>query len=155
MMRLLGLALAGLGVLMAADYPEQIASWHKQREERLKAPGGWLSVAGLFWLHEGANTFGKDTGNDVVLPDGPSKAGVCELRDGKVTVTMDGAARELWPDSADVATVGRLSLFVLKRGEKLAIRLKDPESEARRAFNGIEYYAAKPEYRVTARWVAD
>src|SRR5437660_8617534 len=108
MMRLLGLALAGLGVLMAADYPEQIAAWHKQREEGLKAPGGWLAVAGLFWLHDGANTFGKDGSNEIVLPDGPARAGTFELRDGKVNVKMDGAERELWPDSGDVAKVGRL-----------------------------------------------
>ena len=56
----------------------------------LKREGGWLTVAGLFWLHEGANTFGKDPGNEIVLPDGPAKAGVFELQDGKVTVKMDG-----------------------------------------------------------------
>jgi uncharacterized protein (DUF1684 family) len=144
-----------MSTIFAATYSDEIAAWRKQREERLKAPGGWLSVAGLFWLHEGENTFGRDAANEIVLPDGPAKAGVFELRGGKVTVRMEGKTRELWADSADVATVGRLSLLVLKRGEKFAIRLKDPESEARRRFHGIEYYPAKSEYRVTARWVAE
>ena len=84
----------------------------------------------------------------------PAKAGVFELHDGKVTVKMDGATRELWPDSLDVAKVGRLSLFVIKRSDKYGIRLKDPESEYRREFKGIEYYPAKEEYKVTAKWVA-
>lgn len=147
-------ALAGVALLAATAYQTEIAQWRLQREENLKREGGWLSVAGLFWLHEGANTFGKDTRSEIVLPDGPAKAGVFELHDGKVTVKMDGAARELWPDSLDVAKVGRLSLFVIKRSDKYGIRLKDPESEYRREFKGIEYYPAKPEYQVTAKWVA-
>ena len=89
-----------------------------------------------------------------MLPDGPAKAGVFELHNGKVTVKMDGASRELWPDSLDVAKVGRLNLFVIKRSEKYGIRLKDPESEYRREFKGIEYYPAQEEYKVTAKWVA-
>jgi uncharacterized protein len=154
-MRVLLLAAAAVAVLIAGSYSDEIAAWRKQREEGLKAPGGWLSVAGLFWLHEGANTFGKDASNEIVLPDGPPKAGVFELQGGKVTVKMDGAARELWPDSADVAKVGRLSLYVIQRGEKFGIRLKDPESEYRRNFHGIETFPAREEYRVTAEWVAE
>ena len=154
-MRVLLLAAAAVAVLIAGSYSDEIAAWRKQREEGLKAPGGWLSVAGLFWLHEGANTFGKDASNEIVLPDGPPKAGVFELQGGKVTVKMDGAARELWPDSADVAKVGRLSLYVIQRGEKFGIRLKDPESEYRRNFHGIENFPAREEYRVTAAWVAE
>ena len=143
-----------MALFAATAYQTEIAQWRRQREEGLKRDGGWLSVAGLFWLHEGANTFGKDPGNEIVLPDGPAKAGVFELHNGKVTVKMDGAARELWPDSLDVAKVGRLSLFVIKRSDKYGIRLKDPDSEYRRDFHGIEYYPAKEEYKVTAKWVA-
>jgi uncharacterized protein (DUF1684 family) len=149
------LAAVAITIMTAATYSDEIAAWRKQREQRLQAPGGWLSVAGLFWLHEGTNTFGKDAANEIVLPDGPSRAGAFELHGGKVTVAMDGETRELWADSADVATVGRLSLFVLKRGDKYAIRLKDPDSEYRRAFHGIEYYSADPAYRVSAAWVAE
>jgi len=147
-------ALAGVALLAATAYQTEIAQWRSQREEGLKRDGGWLTVAGLFWLHDGANTFGTDPGNEIVLPDGGAKAGVFELRDGKVTVKMDSATRELWPDSLDVAKVGRLSLFVIKRADKYGIRLKDPESEYRREFHGIETYPAKEEYRVTAKWVA-
>ena len=147
-------ALAGVALFAATSYQTEIADWRRQREEGLKREGGWLSVAGLFWLHEGANSFGKDPGNEIVLPDGPAKAGVFELHNGKITVKMDGASRELWPDSLDVAKVGRLNLFVIKRSEKYGIRLKDPDSEYRREFKGIEYYPAQEDYKVTAKWVA-
>ncbi|MGD0777920.1 MAG: DUF1684 domain-containing protein [Candidatus Solibacter sp.] len=148
-------ALAGAALFAATAYQTEIAQWRRQREESLQRDGGWLSVAGLFWLHEGANTFGKDPGNEIVLPDGEAKAGVFELLNGKVTVRMDGATRELWPDSLDVAKVGRLSLFVIKRSDKYGIRLKDPQSQYRREFHGIETYPAQEEYKLTARWVAE
>jgi uncharacterized protein len=112
-------------------------------------------VAGLFWLHEGSNPFGKDAANEIVVADGPARAGVFDLHDGKVTVKTGGAERELWPDSLDTAQAGRVKLYVIKRGEKYGIRVKDPDSEYRRAFHGIETYPANEKYRVTARWVED
>ena len=151
-----GIALfAGMTMFAAGTFDSEIAEWRKQRVERLKAEGGWLSLVGLSWLHEGANTFGKDAANDIVVPDGPARAGVFELKAGKVTLKMDGAERELWADSMDVAQAGRVKLYVIKRGEKYGIRMKDAESEYRRGFQGIEYYAADPAYRVAAKWVAD
>jgi uncharacterized protein (DUF1684 family) len=148
-------ALIAIAIMTAATYSDEIAAWRKNREQQLQSPGNWLSLVGLFWLHSGANTFGKDAGNEIVLPDGPARAGAFELQGDKVVVKMDGTSRELWADSADVANVGRLSLYVIKRGEKYGIRVKDPESEARRGFHGIEYYPADVSYRVSARWVED
>src|SRR2546421_451914 len=88
----------------------------------------------------------------VTAERGAANAGVYEQPVGNVTVKMDGAPRDLWPDSRDGAKVGRLSLFVIKRSEKYGIRLKDPDREYRRNFKGIETYPAKEEYRVTAKW---
>ena len=59
------------------------------------------------------------------------------------------------PDSADVVKVGRLSLFVIKRGDKYGIRLKDPGEPIPPRFHGIEYFPASEEYRVTAKFVAE
>jgi uncharacterized protein len=142
-------------MLAATSYQTEIADWRRQREEGLQRDGGWLTVAGLFWLHDGPNRFGKDPANEIALPDGPAEAGVIALQDGKVKVTMGGETHELWPDSLDVAKVGRLSLFAIKRGDRYGIRLKDPDSVYRRDFHGIEYYPPKPEYRVTARFVTE
>jgi uncharacterized protein (DUF1684 family) len=152
---LAGVAMVGAALLAASAYEAEIAQWHVQREDRLKSEGGWLTVAGLFWLHEGANPFGKDPANEIALPDGAARAGVFDLHNGKVTVRMDGVTRELWPDSQDVVKVGRLSLLVIKRSDKFGIRLKDPDSQYRREFHGIESFPTQEAYRVTAKWVAD
>ena len=152
--RILVFSLGVAAMAAVAGYQDEIMEWRRARVDRLKADGGWLTVAGLFWLHDGKNTFGKDAANDIVLPDGPAKAGAFELSGGKVMVTLDGTTREIKNDSPDVAKVGRLSLFVIKRSEKWGIRLKDPDSEYRRAFHGIEYYPVNEQYRITAKWVA-
>ena len=101
--RMLAVSLAGLALMAATTFDDEIAQWRKQRIERLKAEGGWLAVAGLSWLHEGANTFGKDEKNEIVVPDGDARAGTFELKAGKVTVKMNGTEKELWPDSLDFA----------------------------------------------------
>ncbi len=152
MWRRLVLGLIPVAALAAATWQADVARWKQAREVSLR--NNWLQVAGLFWLHEGSNTFGRDSGNDIVLPDGPARAGNFELRGGKVTVTMDDVTRLLAHDSADVARVGRLSLFVIQRGGKIGIRLKDPESKYLREFHGLDYFPLNERYRVTARWVA-
>jgi uncharacterized protein (DUF1684 family) len=152
MTRVLLLALPAVALAAVSAFQSEIAEWRRARETSLQADGGWLTVAGLFWLHEGTNAVGKDPSNPISLPDGPAQAGTFELRGGKVTLTMDGQTRAIAHDSADVVKIGRLSLFVIKRGERYGIRLKDPDSEFRRGFHGIAYYPADEAYRVTAKW---
>jgi len=165
------LLLQGAFALQAEERPyrEEIERWRQQREERLKADGGWLSVAGLFWLEQGANTFGSDRANAIVLPSGPPRAGVFELSGGRVHVRLepkveaavDGkpvTEKDLRPDSAgspEVMTLGRLSLHVIVRGGRYGIRMKDPESKMRREFAGLSWFPVKEEMRVAARLVPD
>ena len=144
------------GLAMAAVTPEyraQIEEWRRARESSLKA--NWLQVAGLFWLREGANRFGTDPASDIVLPAGPAHAGAFELRGGQVTVTLDGSTRPLRHDSGDVAKVGRLSLFVIERGGRFGVRMKDPESSYLRNFHALDYFPLGDSWRVTARFVAE
>jgi uncharacterized protein (DUF1684 family) len=144
--------LLGAGALLAVStYESEILKWRQEREAKLKAPDGWLSLAGLSWFHEGANRFGKDPACDIPLPDGPANAGVFEFHNGKVTLN----GREIKPDAGDPIQVGRVSLSVIQRLDKVGIRVKDPESEARRNFRGLESFPIDERYHVTARWVAE
>ena len=147
--------LAGAALFAASTYQAEIAQWRRAREAELSRDGSWLTVAGLFWLRDGSNRFGKDVSNEIVLPDGPARAGAFDLRNGKVTVTMDGHTRPLAPDSADTAKVGRLSLSAIHRGPKIGIRMRDPASQARRDFHGLDNFPVSEAYRVTARFVAE
>jgi uncharacterized protein (DUF1684 family) len=150
-------------------YRAGIEQWRQQREARLKAEDGWLAVAGLFWLDEGENRFGSGPDNAIVLPAGaaPTLAGTFELRQGKVgvrvepgvTLTAAGqpvtamALRSDDPGPPDVLRLGRLTLQVIARSGKYGIRMKDPESEARRTFAGLQWFSIRDELRLEARFV--
>jgi uncharacterized protein len=162
---------AALGSLAASpEDPAYIASvekWRADYEADLKSDHGWLSVAGLFWLHEGENKFGSDPANDIVLPDGaaPAEAGYFEFHAGKTVAhlkpgaaaTMNGKpveTAELPPDSrTDRLHLGRLTLWVHQSGDRFAIRLRDPESPLRRNFHGASWFPVDESYRVTARYI--
>jgi uncharacterized protein (DUF1684 family) len=49
--------------VFAAGYPE----WRANYEAQLKAPDGWLSVAGLQWLQEGDNRIELPAGKPIKL----------------------------------------------------------------------------------------
>ena len=117
---LLSILLAGAGAsLSVSTYETEVLKWRADRVASLKAPDGWLSLAGLFWFHEGANRFGKDPACDIPLPDGPAQAGVFEFHGGKVTLS----GRQIKPNESEPITIGRLSLAVIQRGDKIGIRV--------------------------------
>ena len=167
------LLLFGGAVLQAAEnsptsYVAEIEAWRTQREARLKADGGWLTVTGLLWLKEGVNTFGSAKDNDLVLPaSAPSRAGVFEFHDGRATArleagvaaTVDGrvvTAVEMHPDtsgSSETLVLGPLTMNVIRRSDRYGIRLKDNESASRREFKRLEWFPISEAYRLVARFV--
>ena len=80
-------------------YEQEIRDWHTRRVEKLKAPGNWLSLVGLFWLKEGGNRVGSDARNEIVLPaSAPSEVGTLLLTGGTVSFS---AAIGVTPTSND------------------------------------------------------
>ena len=149
-------------------YRDTVEQWRKDREARLKAEGGWLSVAGLFWMKEGTHRFGSAPDNDMVFPPpAPAHAGTFELKDGQVTVHADPAAGlttegrpvtvlKLLHDKTGKPTVlnlGGLTFFAIERHGQYGIRLKDPNAVTRRDFKGLQWFPVDPAMRVTARFV--
>lgn len=151
-----------------ADYTKQIEAWRARRLERLQAPGGWLSLIGLHWLKDGRNTVGSAKDNDVVLAKGPARLGVVTVKDGKAAIeldpksgaTIDGKKQPsagLVDDSHEKPTTvafGTASFYLIDRGGKKGLRVKDSEAETRKHFLGIDDYAVDPSWRIEAKWEA-
>jgi hypothetical protein len=51
------------------------------------------------------------------------------------------------------AVCGTLSIHVIDRGGKKALRVKDSEAERRTRFAGIEHFPVDPAWRIEAEWV--
>jgi uncharacterized protein (DUF1684 family) len=167
-----GLCLCVCAALAAASedvaaYRASVDKWRAEYEADLKSETGWLTVAGLFWLHEGENKFGTDPTNDIVLPEGsaPAEAGSIEFHPGKivarinpgVAATMNGKpvdTADLDPDSRTARLqLGRLTLWVHQSGDRFALRMRDPQSALRRDFHGLTWFPIDESYRVTAKFV--
>src|SRR5579859_643694 len=52
----------------SSSYQQSVERWRQSYEAILRDDNGWLTVSGLFWMHEGENSFGSAPENDVVLP---------------------------------------------------------------------------------------
>lgn len=165
--------LAGGGGLAAADVPAdyaaQVEAQRAQRVQRLTRADGWLTLIGLHFLKPGESTVGHAPDNAVVLAAGPAHVGTVTLgAGGRVTfaaaegVDARVAGRpvrtaELGSGSDEAPTivsVGTVSFFVIDRGGKKALRVKDSAAPTREHFLGLDYFPLDPSWRVEATWVA-
>jgi uncharacterized protein len=147
-----------------AAYVQSFDKWKGELVDDLKT--NWLSLAGLFWLKPGDNSFGTEASNAIVFPKGPAHAGVFALQGTDVTVkfspdahaTIDGkpvSETKLQPDTSGNPTVvelGSLRLKVIVRGQRIGIRLKDVESKGAKNYRGPIFFPIDLSYRVTGTW---
>ncbi len=156
-----------------AQYVTEVEAWRKKMSDDLRAPDGWLSLAGLFELSEGEQTIGSDEACDVVLPaSAPPKLGVLRFAHNQThlsitsgtpsaPVWVDGApAREaLLQDDGDGAAtptkvaVGTATFFVHSYDGRYAIRVKDSANPEIAAFTGRVWFEVNPAYRVRGTFV--
>ncbi|MEQ8812809.1 MAG: hypothetical protein RIE59_27300, partial [Imperialibacter sp.] len=52
-----------------AAYKVAHQKWQQERIEKLKAPNGYVNLAGLYMLNKGLSTFGSDLSNKIVFPE--------------------------------------------------------------------------------------
>ncbi len=159
--------------MSAAEHQTYIEQWHTHRIEQLMQPDGWLTLAGLFWLVPGENTFGSDSTSRFVYARAdenvPARIGSFLLDSARVTFqaghgvrvtrdsTTDATAVTLLTmryggDTATVLRFGSLSWLVIARGGRLAIRLRDAESPVRMFFSGINRFEVSKAWRFPARF---
>jgi uncharacterized protein (DUF1684 family) len=152
-------------------YRAEIETWRAARIASLKSENGWLTLVGLFWLREGENRLGSDpASNRIVFPKDttPKAMGSLDLSKGIVTLraapdaglTSDGhpvTAMTLRSDAEGSPTVvrhGRISFFLIKRGERLGVRVKDSASPTLLSFHGLDNYPIDGKWRFEARFDA-
>lgn len=170
-------ALAGAAILALtataqapaqSGYEHVLVEWRSQRVATLKGPDGWLNLAGLYWLKEGSNSFGAVADNDLVAPEdsAPPKLGEFLVKDGTVTFKTEPGVDVFLGESpvteillADdkegeptLLTHGSLAWTLIRRMDRLGVRLRDYDHPAVAAFASIEFYPADPGWRLEARF---
>lgn len=151
----------------SAGTREDWSAWNKKRLQSVGGTNGWSTLVGLHWLEEGPSTSGSDPANTHVFPAGRTPAfagvwtrtgltarfdpapGVVALKNGKPFAGGPLATDErLKPD---VLSIGSVRITVLKRGPRLALRVRDSEAPTRLQFTGIESYPFDPAWQIEAR----
>ncbi len=166
--KLIGTALLAF-TLSAANtgdsYRQEVEQWRAQHQRQLSADFGWLTVVGLDWLKEGDNRVGADPASEVPLPPGsaPRRVAMISLHAGKamlhpapgVPLTLNGkpATGTTLREDDDVLAINHLRFFVIKRGDRMGIRLKDNDSPAREHFQGLSWYPIDPAWRIQAKFI--
>jgi uncharacterized protein (DUF1684 family) len=152
-----------------AGWQKDLLAWREDRAKALQAPDGWLSLAGLDWLHEGDNPFGSAADNPIrieasiaphlgvlrlshnVVSLAPPPGGFPQglLLNGRPAKAQALASEE----NPDTLTYGTWSMIVIHRGDRYALRLRDAHSPTLLQFHGLKWFAPNEKYRVAARWI--
>lgn len=148
------------------SYAKEILSWQEKRSNSLTSSNGWLTLAGLYWLNDGINTFGSSASNDIVFPEGKADTtmGHFNLANDRVTMIINPNTKVfhdstlvdsilMVSDAGNKPTICRhntLSWYIIKRNHRYGVRLKDSVSKTRINFKGLEYYPVDSNWRVFA-----
>lgn len=167
-------SLASESIAQDSDYKKEIETWRAENEQKLRAPNGWLALTGHYWLKEGANSIGTDQSSTVVLPGdvGNKVKGSVSvlgsivqldcLEDSRILVDGKWQSKArltidlLEPETngKEVITIDdRITLQLVRRVSKLAIRVRDKENSRLKDFTGKKWFDVDPKYRVEARFI--
>jgi uncharacterized protein (DUF1684 family) len=140
-------------------------AWHTERVERLTAPDGWLSLVGLEWLQQGRNRVGRGENSEIVYRGFPADHVGTFLvtgdrirfeADGGVEVEgvpQDGVVRTDADGEPTVLSIGEIRFYVIVRGGRPVVRIKDASAPTRSAFTGIDRYRVDESWRIKAAFV--
>jgi len=163
-------AQAATGIPTASAFQEEHADWVRRRAADLGKPDGWTSLTGLHWLEAGTQRVGGSEDNDIRLAIAPARLGQIEQRgdavffqpaDG-VAVTTEGTpvlgSTRLTPEGSGGGTTlsyddGKGKISVIRRGQRLALRVRHADAPARVAFSGLDFFPADEGWRLQARFV--
>jgi uncharacterized protein len=153
-------------------WQKETLDWREAHKIDLLKPDGWLALVGLEWLQPGDTSVGSAADNKVHLASGPAHLAILHL-EGEV-VTLNPPAGGFPPDLLVAGapakpqalkaegnkdklsprlTIGDLSMYVIRREARFALRIKDAHSPAIVGFHGLKWYAPDPVFRVTAKWI--
>ncbi len=151
-------------------YQSEIAKWRVDHETELKSENSWLTVAGLTWLKDGANTIGAGSSYDISLTENfkQGKFGEISFQNGKAILTVENGIEAL-NDGVKISTVelvsdekgkpttiqtGSQTFYLIKREDRFGIRLKDKNSRSRTNFTGLHWFPVDEKLKVSARFEA-
>jgi uncharacterized protein (DUF1684 family) len=147
----------------------EIEAWRAEHEESYTSI--WVTIEGLHFLKAGTQSAGSAPDNDVVsIPSLPAHLGRFTVASDEVTfepapgaaITINGAMataptvlRDDGADEPDVIEANGASVVAHRSGTRLSLRVRDPNGERARTFQGFEWFPISRDYRVPGRFIPD
>jgi uncharacterized protein (DUF1684 family) len=142
----LGLTASAQPMNATSALEAETRAWHAKRVAELTTEDGWLTLVGLHWLKEGTHRFGSAPDNGLVFPASfPAHAGTFTRTGHSVSLSLGpgvsltlegkpftgGALRSDGEGKPDTLALGTVRFFVIRRGDRLGVRVKDAGAETR------------------------
>lgn len=144
--------------------------WRTVRDQEMKEPSSWLTIAGLFWLEVGESSFGTADSCTIRLPEdsAPPTGGkfVRKQDEIKVIAEADGLIKfdgqhitdkVLKSDVSgqpDIIEINDLRLWIIKRADRFAVRLRDLTAHRFKDYTGLNFFPPDPRFKIEADFVA-
>lgn len=155
----------------ASDFAAEHAAWVQQRAADLSRPDGWISLTGLHWIEAKKQSMGGSESADIRLAIAPDHLAEVERRGDELyfkpaqgaLITVDGSPVQgevrLNPQGPGGGTTlaydqGKGQITAIRRGPRLALRVRHADAPARLDFAGLDFFPADEDWRVQARFVA-
>jgi uncharacterized protein (DUF1684 family) len=152
-----------------ADHRSKVQAFRDKHEADYTRD--WVSIAGLHFLEPGTHTVGSAVRNDVVVVANlPETIGRLAVKGTSITfepaagvvATQKGqpvkgpiVMKEEGKPPAPEFMIGDVRLVAHASGERLALRVRDPNGPLAKDFRGFTWFPIDPQYRVTGRFIPD
>lgn len=167
-MKLLMLPLLLALTLQTTSYRTDIEKFRANREQEIGGPTGWAALVGLHWLSDGEVIVGSDAVSGIRLtgPSAPGRLGTLTVAGEnihlRISTGLDAFVKgrqvydlDLKPGIApdDALKIGGLTMTLITRGTRKALRVWDAKAPNRVAFKGLRWMAIDPKWRIDAKFV--
>jgi len=147
---------------------KEIETWRAEHQKSYT--NNWATIEGLHFLKPGTQTAGSAPDNDIVLIASlPAHLGAFTVASDEVTFTPEPEAsitingerasmrvlRDDGADEADVVEANGATVNVHRSGQRISLRVKDPNGERARTFQGFDWFPISRDHRVLGRFSRD
>jgi len=150
------------------DHAATVQAWRDKHEADYLRE--WVSIAALHFLEPGTHRVGSAGDADIRVPNVPASIGDLLVDEGAVRfrpragvavmqagapVSEEVVLKAPAAPAADEIAVGDVRLVIHESGDRLSLRVRDPNGEPARSFAGFAWFAIDPGYRVVGRFIPD
>jgi uncharacterized protein (DUF1684 family) len=151
------------------DHTAQVQQWRDKHEADYRRE--WVTISGLHFLDDGSHTIGSGAGSDIVIDAAlPARVGTLTVQAGRVrlepaagvTVTQKGQAvtgsivmKDPAGPAAPEIAVGDVRFVIHSTGDRLALRVRDPNGAPAKEFRGFAWFPIAASYRIVGRFIRD